>query len=322
MLLILTSRDDYHTKIVVSKLKNQIDYFILNLDIDSLKNTIIKFCNGEWIIKQDKQTITSAEISSVWCREAFVKIGFDERDLLNDNDFKIFKNEWNATLNGLYVSLYSKKWLNPLSKAFMGENKYYQMKIASEIKLKMPKTMISNDKNELINFSKMCNDDIILKPMKQTFYEFKDGSFGGFYTNRISTDDLKNFNEQNENPIFLQEYIAKDYEVRYTFVDGRHFVCKIDSQKSKIANEDWRRYDLGNTPHIAIKPPSDIKEKVNLLIKRLGLRYGALDFIVTPTNEWIFLEINCFGQWLWIENLSGLDISGAICDWAIANTSK
>ncbi|MGQ0778725.1 MAG: hypothetical protein ACT4NY_30645 [Pseudonocardiales bacterium] len=28
--------------------------------------------------------------------------------------------------------------------------------------------------------------------------------------------------------------------------------------------------------------------------------YGALDFIVTPSGEWIFLELNPNGQWAWI----------------------
>ena len=47
----------------------------------------------------------------------------------------------------------------------------------------------------------------------------------------------------------------------------------------------------------------------------LGLVYGALDFIVTPDNRWIFLEINCMGQYLWIEELTGLQISSAIVSW-------
>lgn len=37
------------------------------------------------------------------------------------------------------------------------------------------------------------------------------------------------------------------------------------------------------------------------LMKRLGLVFGCFDFIVTPAGEYVFLEINQMGQFLWIE---------------------
>lgn len=51
---------------------------------------------------------------------------------------------------------------------------------------------------------------------------------------------------------------------------------------------------------------------------RLGLRFGALDFLVTPSGEWYFLEVNPNGQWAWIEQETGLPISSAIADALIA----
>ena len=42
--------------------------------------------------------------------------------------------------------------------------------------------------------------------------------------------------------------------------------------------------------------------------------FGAFDFIVTPENEWIFLEVNPNGQWLWLEQSLSLDISKKILD--------
>jgi D-alanine-D-alanine ligase-like ATP-grasp enzyme len=46
----------------------------------------------------------------------------------------------------------------------------------------------------------------------------------------------------------------------------------------------------------------------------LDLRFGALDFLVTPEGEWVFLEINPNGQWAWIEENTGLPITSAIAD--------
>ncbi|WP_156115420.1 MULTISPECIES: hypothetical protein [Xenorhabdus] len=55
-------------------------------------------------------------------------------------------------------------------------------------------------------------------------------------------------------------------------------------------------------------------------MSKLNLRYGALDFIVDENNDWWFLEVNSAGQWLWIEDLSGMDISGSIANWLTSNS--
>ncbi len=54
-------------------------------------------------------------------------------------------------------------------------------------------------------------------------------------------------------------------------------------------------------------------------MKILNLTYGALDFIVTNDNQWYFLEINPMGQFLWIEDLTNLQISKEIANWLEKN---
>jgi hypothetical protein len=46
----------------------------------------------------------------------------------------------------------------------------------------------------------------------------------------------------------------------------------------------------------------------------MGLTYAALDFVVTPEGEHVFLEINPAGQWGWIERALGMPITDAILD--------
>ncbi|MNZ28723.1 hypothetical protein D3C78_459550 [compost metagenome] len=49
-------------------------------------------------------------------------------------------------------------------------------------------------------------------------------------------------------------------------------------------------------------------------MRRLNLRYGAIDFVCDPQGNLWFLEINPNGQWAWIENLTGYPIAEAIVD--------
>ena len=48
-----------------------------------------------------------------------------------------------------------------------------------------------------------------------------------------------------------------------------------------------------------------------------SLNFGAFDFIVTPDDEWIFLEINPNGQWLWLEQKLGINISKKIVEYLV-----
>jgi glutathione synthase/RimK-type ligase-like ATP-grasp enzyme len=315
MLLIIADKFDIHADLVQKKLMERgVAFYRLDLDTESLRNTFVSFDQIEWLIENSSGLRTTTKcIKAVWCRRPFVEINLEEQSNIS-NDFKIWKNEWNRTLLGLYNTLTNLPWLNPLRKAFQGENKYFQMSIAADLGLKMPSTLISNRKSDLVEFAKKY-PYVVLKVMEQAIYKNGEGEPLGIYANKISADELEEFSEKNENPIFLQEYIEKDFEVRYTVVGKQHLVCKIESQKSKISCDDWRRYDLPSTPHSALTPPSDIKEKVENLMTSLDLEYGGLDFIVTPAGEWIFLEINCMGQWLWIEQLTALPISDSIADW-------
>lgn len=321
MLLILTDSFDEHANLIIKKLiEDKIDFFRLDLDVTSLKNTKITFNEYGWTIKSRSGVFKSRDIKCVWVRRAFVELTLEEQNE-QSNDFKIWKNEWNKTLLGLYLSLNDIKWLNPLRKSYKAENKYLQMKLAKEIGLKMPKYIVSNNKDELKDFCIGNSDSVVLKLMSQEFYQTEEG-FKGLYVNKVNYEDLKDFKEDEENPIVLQEYIDKLYEVRYTVVGTEHLVCKIDSQKSKVANVDWRRYDIANTPHFKIEPPEEIRNMVNELMERLQIEYGAIDFIVSKDKEWYFLEVNSMGQWLWIEELTGLDISGAIVKWIKTTFNK
>lgn len=317
MILILSDEFDIHTDIVVQKLAaKSIPCFRFNLNVEALIHSTITFHQGHWIINQNG-SLHSSEISCVWCRRPFVELTLEEQQI-QTTDFRIWKNEWNKTLLGFYNSLKSLPWLNPLRKAYKGENKYYQMELAAKVGFELPATIVSNDKSALLCFTQQHNG-AILKLMSQEIYSDGADDFLGFYTNQITLEDLQDFNLESENPVVLQQYIEKKFEVRYTVVGTTHYVCCIDSQKSEYAKRDWRRYDIPHTPHYAIEAPSEIKHKVQHFMSLLQLDYGALDFIVTPDNRWVFLEINCMGQWLWIEQLTALPISDGIVDWLISH---
>ena len=61
--------------------------------------------------------------------------------------------------------------------------------------------------------------------------------------------------------------------------------------------------------------PESIAGKCTAFLRRMGLSFGCFDFIVTPSGEYVFLECNPNGQWLWVELETGLPISQAIAEF-------
>ena len=314
MILVLTDAFDVHADEVIQHLHGMsVEVFRLNLDVESLQHTTCAYDGDVWSFTQNHQMMLHRDIKCVWMRRSFVEVSIENEELY-DISFRIWRGEWNKTLLGLYVSLYQLPWLNRLPEMNRAENKYLQLQHAKAIGFEIPIYIASNQKHILKEFV-MKHDPVVLKMQHQDFYKNSNDEIVGIYVNKISLSDLDDFGFIEENPIFLQKYIDKLFEVRYTVVADTHFVCKIDSQKSIIANIDWRRYDFAHTPHEIVVPPQEIREKISQLMSILNLQYGALDFIVDRDNRWHFLEINPSGQWLWIENLTGLPISYTIATW-------
>jgi glutathione synthase/RimK-type ligase-like ATP-grasp enzyme len=313
MILIIADRNDAHANLVQQLLTDDMCKVArLDLDVNSLEKTFITYNGVDWKLKTETQEFISSEITCVWNRKTFVQLMLEEQN--KDYKFNIWKNEWNKTLLGLYFSIKDVPWLNYYRANHKAENKYFQMELAKDLGFNMPDCLLTNVKSDFVDFFSK-HDKVVLKLMNQDFYKIEENSFKGFYVNILSKEDIADFSEVEENPIFLQEYIEKKFEVRYTVVGEEHFICKIESQKSEFTKVDWRRYDLPNTPHSAIDAPSYIKSAVKELMAKMHLNYGALDFIVTEDDTWYFLEINPSGQYLWIEDLTGLKISNSIKNW-------
>lgn len=110
----------------------------------------------------------------------------------------------------------------------------------------------------------------------------------------------------------FQEWVPKAYEVRLTAVGRRIFAAEIHAT-SVAARTDWRS-DYDNLTYRVCSPPADVTAGVHRVLDRLGLPYGAFDFVVTPSGEWTFLEVNPNGQYGFVEQATGLPITAAVCD--------
>lgn len=161
-----------------------------------------------------------------------------------------------------------------------------------------------------------------VKPLNKPFVRVHEsGRPTAFFTQRLEREAVRERLGRIKNcPLILEEYVEKKVELRITVVGSKIFTCAIHSQLNEKTKVDWRRYDIPNTPHKVYELPAEVESKCVELLKRLSLQFGALDMIVTPDGEYVFLEINPAGQWLWIEELTKLPITDALVDLLMGKT--
>lgn len=237
-------------------------------------------------------------------------------------------NESRDFLAGCAASLPLGKWVNNLENEIKAKRKPYQLIIAQQSGFKIPPTLISNDEVQIQQFISL-NPDFAIKPValggvwfqtqEQQHSETNEGTMMGFYTQRWNAKDFEpHLANVQHCPTIFQAYIPKAYELRITMVGDTAYACAIHSQQSEKSATDWRNYDLDNTPYEVVELPKEVEAKCQALMHRLGLEFGAIDMIVTPDGEYVFLEINPRFAWLWIEERTRLPISRAIAEHLVA----
>jgi glutathione synthase/RimK-type ligase-like ATP-grasp enzyme len=114
--------------------------------------------------------------------------------------------------------------------------------------------------------------------------------------------------------MILQEYVPKRLELRVTVVGERVFACQIDSQASRATRHDYRHHDNDRAALSTHALPDEMAARCARMVAEYGLCYGALDLVLTPSGEYVFLELNPMGEWAWIQVETGLPIADAIVD--------
>lgn len=324
MLLLFSSINERFTSLIEKHLGED-SLFKFNLDADALKETFVSIQESDLVIEQQKRVIHLSDISGVWIKRQSVLITSEEEQAFcgfeDYCNYKIWKDEWNSIIKQIiaHLKFLSVPFFDEAESILNAEKKLLQLDVARAVGFLTPSTIVSNSKRDIQDFLSYHNDEGILKLSTQpTFNEQKKVYF--IYANKVSASDFDDMANTVNSPIIVQNYIEKQYEVRYTFVNGEHFVCKIESQLSDKSKIDFRRYDFANTPYSAIDAPEDITKKVTSFMHELNLNYGALDFIVDYSNNWFFLEVNPVGQYGWIEHLTGLQITISILHYLKENS--
>lgn len=302
--LFLTNRDDASIEYLISKFRehsqaylriNSEDLEILNFEVDPAGQIRCFAADEEYLFSDVKSVV-------------FKRVPTKYNNPVGDENSAYLNNERKHFFEGLYLTLDHAKWVNPMFATHIAERKIYQLKVAALLGLKIPKSVITNKLDTAISFLDSQRKAII-KPVSNGLQVLKDKVYS-IYTTQVTAQEFRRLDlaETFSTPVFLQEHISNKYDIRVTIVGKSVFAVKISKESTDV---DWRKPEIIKHYQPTTLPES-IVEKLLILTSKLGMVYSAIDLIETPGGEFIFLEINPVGEWVWLEQELGLNISEKI----------
>lgn len=192
-------------------------------------------------------------------------------------------------------------WVNPIHGYLTcRHSKLLQLVQARNVGLKVPETLASNDPARVAEFHAAHGGRVIAKPFFPQAWRGDDGTVYNFMTTFVTPEVIASAQSVRASPLIYQPYIEKKFELRVQCIGGSSFTTRIDSQACAESRVDWR-IAQGSIPLAYIDTPAELHVACQKLMRALGIIMGAFDFIQTPEDEHVFLEVNESGQFLWAE---------------------
>lgn len=312
MILIITRQDDSHSNAVTAELKRRGRPFF-RFEPDRLSAfPAISWTNTGWV---HPQLLPSCHfdwnnITSVWFRRPDLPIVSRDTCLTKD---AIRVTHIRGIVEATWHLLENRTWINPLRPSWAARAKPFQLKLAAIAGLEVPRTLISNDPNEIIKFSKACGD-MVYKPLTSHCETDQRGHSRGLYAAGVTHDFVVKHRDQlQRSPSIFQERIRKQADIRVTVLGDQIFATAIIPPRNANTTVDWRS-DIASRRFSSITLPNGILLAVRKLMNLMHLRTSCLDFLLTQDDRYVFLEANPDGQWLWVQHTTGSPVLDAFVE--------
>lgn len=251
---------------------------------------------------------------------------------LSSREARFALEEIKHAMNGLWASL-NCRWVNRPDLNSQATWKPAQLKRAKEFGFNVPRTIISTRPEDALEFFDSCRGRVLCKVLSDPF--LAQSRIRPSDKNHSPSPDtgsdverpllmlarlidratlLENLACIRNSPCVLQEYIEKQFELRVTIIGHSVFTAHLDSQSNAGTSIDWRHYDV-KMPVKEGSLPVDVERRCVRFMESYGLAFSTMDLIVTRTGDYIFLENNPNGQWMWVEDrVPELKMVDAMCD--------
>ena len=261
------------------------------------------------VLRWADQELDLASVTAVWLRRPG-RPQFSEMLLPAERDW--LRAECGDFLGGIWANL-DALWVSAPDRLRQANLKLLQLRLAGDLGFRVPRFTCTNDPARARGFIAAHPAGVITKVLANPALQANDAA-AMIYTHLLTRDDEAHLESVRHGPTFLQEFVRKQRDVRVTVIGDELFAVAIDPAGDREAAIDFRRVEAFDLPHEPLTLPSSVHSACLALVRQLGLQFGAIDLLLTPEGEYVFLEINPNGQWLWIELMTDLPLTQAMAD--------
>lgn len=237
-------------------------------------------------------------------RPVYLRIFGDNKE---SSDGLFRKYQWAAFLRNLML-FDNALWTNPLPSTYAAEHKGLQLAIASELGFLVPRTFITNSKEQLDDAFR-DSEVVAAKGIDTVLTRTEHSESFGFTT--FSTAKELRESQLAAAPLTVQAAVSPKTDIRVTVLGTRVFSVGITGPDGPVPH-DWRTLKR-SARFVDHKLPVSTEQMCIKIVQRLGLNYGAIDLAHDGKNYWFF-EVNPTGEWAWLVDTAGLKIDEAFAD--------
>jgi hypothetical protein len=302
MILIVAPRDDAHALCVAQDLEKLGKPYRF-VDSSRLTNEgRLQFRAGRhsgstWTCI-DGQPVDLETVDTVWHRRRFLP-PVTARHSIGEQQY--FQREWTEMISGVFASLHDAWFVNDPDRQTAAV-KPLQLRLAEKVGLRIPDTLITNDPAAAAAFIDRHERRVVHKALAPPKHRF-------LATKAWSESDREVLDDLVLAPTIFQETVTDCRELRITVIGEQVFAAEFRPATGLIDG----RLDL-ETPYRSHTLPDGIQRRLLALVGRLGLIFSTIDMKLTDQGEYVFLELNPMGQYLYVEILAGLPLTAAMAE--------
>lgn len=304
MILVVSYPEEEHTDAVCAELAQAGREVVrINLaDFPSRAGVAATWRNGRapsFRLELEQGSVDISDTRAVWWRRVR---SFEPDARIAGADRRHFAvSETTQAVYGMLDALRC-PWINPRQADDAAHHKPYQWSLAQAAGLHVPRTLVTSQPSVARDFiADMGERRVVFKAFLASIEDWRE-------TRLVEAEDVARLDLVRLAPVIFQEYIA-GVDLRITIIGNQLFAAEIDARHSSYPIDMRMVIDEGRIR--AVELPDHVSRRLLDLQRRLGLVYGAVDMRRSDDGEYHFLEVNPAGQWLFVEQRTGLPITRA-----------
>jgi hypothetical protein len=312
MILIVTATDDLHAVAVAQRVR-QLGYRDINIfECDriaqrrSLSYRVDSSGKTDKLLTLEGNEISIADVNVIWLR----RIRANQQlvvPVVEDAAGEIINNDCRGGFSGFLSTKFTGKWISDPESSIKASDKIYQLTVAEKNGFIIPKTLVTQSYEDLLDFFEECEQKIIVKTVVGVHEPF---------LQTIKIDDPSDYEADSyeSSPAIYQELIDGTDHLRLLCFGNRSLCGRICTEEI-----DWR---LNLQSKISSwEVPDHLHKMVRKTLDDLGLEMGVMDIKINSKGEYCWFEVNPQGQFIFLEPLTNINFIDEFSKYLISEAN-